>query len=159
MQVNRGNGDGNGDIAGAACSRASGFKSSGQVHPTDPKDEADCEWSISNFPCSLSINMTPHSMKNLAFHSLLGLRWLYSTNSLYLTYIHFLLKNFCKMYFLSLWVERLTFVLSRTVKGARLSDPSMRRVGRPKNSTSRWLGSLQFRVSGHCTKWRIRQFS
>ena len=31
------------------------------------------EWSISNFPCSLTGNITPHSMKSLAFHSLL--RW------------------------------------------------------------------------------------
>ena len=31
------------------------------------------EWSISNFPCSLTRNITSHSMKNLAFHSLL--RW------------------------------------------------------------------------------------
>ena len=28
------------------------------------------EWSMSNFPCSLTRNMTPHSMKNLAFHFL-----------------------------------------------------------------------------------------
>ena len=31
------------------------------------------EWSISNFSCSLTRNITSHSMKNLAFHSLL--RW------------------------------------------------------------------------------------
>ena len=31
------------------------------------------EWSISNFPCSLTSNITSHSMENLAFHSLL--RW------------------------------------------------------------------------------------
>ena len=31
------------------------------------------EWSISKFPCSLTRNITSHSMKNLAFHSLL--RW------------------------------------------------------------------------------------
>ena len=31
------------------------------------------EWSISNFPCSLTRNITLHSMKNLAFHKLL--RW------------------------------------------------------------------------------------
>ena len=30
-------------------------------------------WSISDFPCSLTRNITSHSMKNLAFHSLL--RW------------------------------------------------------------------------------------
>ena len=31
------------------------------------------EWSISNFPCSLTRNITPQSMENLAFHRLL--RW------------------------------------------------------------------------------------
>ena len=31
------------------------------------------EWSIWNFPCTLTRNSTPHSMKNLAFHRLL--RW------------------------------------------------------------------------------------
>ena len=31
------------------------------------------EWSISKFPCSLTRNITSHSIKNLAFHSLL--RW------------------------------------------------------------------------------------
>ena len=31
------------------------------------------EWSMSSFPCSLTRNITPHSMENLAFHSLL--RW------------------------------------------------------------------------------------
>ena len=31
------------------------------------------EWSISNFPCSLTRNITSHSMKNLTFHS--SLRW------------------------------------------------------------------------------------
>ena len=30
------------------------------------------EWSMSKFPCSLTRNMTSHSMKNLTFHSLLG---------------------------------------------------------------------------------------
>ena len=35
------------------------------------------EWSISNFPRSLTRNIPSHSMKNLAFHSLLRLRWLY----------------------------------------------------------------------------------
>ena len=32
------------------------------------------EWSILNFPCSLTRNITPHSMKNVPFHSLL-IRW------------------------------------------------------------------------------------
>ena len=33
----------------------------------------DWEWSMSKFPCSLTRNMTSHSMENLTFHSLL--RW------------------------------------------------------------------------------------
>ena len=37
------------------------------------------EWSISNFPCSLTRNITSHIMKNLAFHSLLR----YSDERLY----------------------------------------------------------------------------
>ena len=32
------------------------------------------EWSISNFSCSLTITIAPHSMENLAFHS--SLRWM-----------------------------------------------------------------------------------
>ena len=32
------------------------------------------EWSMSKFPCSLTRNMTSHSMENLAFHSLLRLK-------------------------------------------------------------------------------------
>ena len=31
------------------------------------------DWSISNFPCSLTRNITPHGMKNVAVHS--ALRW------------------------------------------------------------------------------------
>ena len=52
------------------------------------------EWSISNFPCSLSRNITPHSMKNLAFHSFLRLKMNYTTNQYYLatSLIHFLFK-------------------------------------------------------------------
>ena len=35
------------------------------------------KWSMSNFPCSLTRNITSHSMENLAFHSLLRWGWLY----------------------------------------------------------------------------------
>ena len=49
------------------------------------------EWSISNFPCSLTTNITSHSMKDLAFHSLLRWKMITTTNSHYLTYT-FLLK-------------------------------------------------------------------
>ena len=38
------------------------------------------EWSMSNFPCSLTRNITSHSMKNMAFHACSGERWSY-TNS------------------------------------------------------------------------------
>ena len=49
------------------------------------------EWSIWNFPRSLIRNTTSHSMKNLAFHSLL--RWnMITTKSHYLTYT-FLFKS------------------------------------------------------------------
>ena len=40
------------------------------------------ECSISNFPCSLTRNITSHSMKNLAFHSFSDKRWLYYRFSL-----------------------------------------------------------------------------
>ena len=42
-------------------------------------------WSSSNFPCSFTRNITSHTMKNLAFHSLLR-KDDYPTNSHYLTY-------------------------------------------------------------------------
>ena len=48
---------------------------------------------MSKFPCSLIINITSHSMKNLAFHSLLRLEDNCCTNSHFLTYT-FLLKRF-----------------------------------------------------------------
>ena len=40
------------------------------------------EWSISNFPCSLTRNITPHTVKNMAFHSLSDERWLHYQFSL-----------------------------------------------------------------------------
>ena len=42
--------------------------------------------SISNFSCSLTRNMALHSIKNLAFHSLLRWKSDYTTNSNYLTH-------------------------------------------------------------------------
>ena len=46
----------------------------------------DCGQSTSNFPCSLTRNITSHSMKNVAFHSLLSrMKDDYATNSHYLT--------------------------------------------------------------------------
>ena len=48
------------------------------------------EWSISNFPsCSLTRNITPHSMRNLAFHS--SLRW----KMIILPILTISLINFC----------------------------------------------------------------
>ena len=41
---------------------------------------------MSNFPCSLTSNITPHSMENMAFHSLLRLKMIVLPNSHYLTY-------------------------------------------------------------------------
>ena len=49
------------------------------------------EWSNSNFSCSLTGNITSHSMKNLPFHSLLRLKDEYCTYSHFITYT-FLLK-------------------------------------------------------------------
>ena len=37
-------------------------------------------------PAASPVNITSHSMENLAFHSLVRWRWLECTNSLYLTY-------------------------------------------------------------------------
>ena len=50
------------------------------------------EWSISNFPCSLTRNITSHSMENLAFPSLL--RWKMIIRPILTTsLIHFFLKG------------------------------------------------------------------
>ena len=50
------------------------------------------EWSMSNFPCSLTRNITSHSMKNLAFHTLLRRRMITQT-ILTTSLIHFSLKR------------------------------------------------------------------
>ena len=50
------------------------------------------ERSISNFPCSLTRNITSHSMKYLAFHRLLR-RMITLTISRYLTHVHFSSKG------------------------------------------------------------------
>ena len=47
-----------GDVVLRAC-----FRGAQPCHPE--------EWSISNFPCSLTRNITSHSMKNMNYHSLL----------------------------------------------------------------------------------------
>ena len=68
----------------------------------------DEEWSMSNFPCSLTRNITSHSMENLAFHHLLRLKmikvqmlnlttswyWcMYSMNSDFITRMWYLTFN------------------------------------------------------------------
>ena len=55
------------------------------------------QWSMSNFSCSLSRNITSHSMKNLAFHSLL--RWKLISLPI-LTTSHFSLKGWENILFL-----------------------------------------------------------
>ena len=66
------------------------------------------EWSISNFPCSLTRNIKSHIMKNLAFHSLLW--WMMITLPFLITsFIHFSLKG-CEnvvfeLGFIMLWLE------------------------------------------------------
>ena len=44
------------------------------------------EWSMSNFPCSLTSNITSHTMENSAFHSFTQMQDYYTFNSHYLTY-------------------------------------------------------------------------
>ena len=59
---------------------------SGRMSPWKNAQFHSQEGSISNSPCSFTRNITPHSMKNLAFHSLLRWRMIYTTNSHPLTY-------------------------------------------------------------------------
>ena len=63
-------------------------------------------WSISNFSCSLTINTTSHSMKNSAFHRLLGWKMIRLPNYHFLPYT-FLFKTVGRMYFLNLGVKGL----------------------------------------------------
>ena len=72
---------------------------------------------MSNFPCSLSRNITSHSMENLAFRSLL--RWkMIILPILASSLVQFLFKKVWRMYFLSLGV-----------KGLTISDPSSHWIG------------------------------
>ena len=48
------------------------------------------EWSMSKFPCSLTRNMTSHSMENLTFHSLLRWKVIILQFSLHPSYNRFL---------------------------------------------------------------------
>ena len=64
------------------------------------------EWTISNFFCSLTRNITSHSMKNLAFHSLLIWEDGYTTYSS-LPHLSICLQRVGRMYFLNLGVKGL----------------------------------------------------
>ena len=65
------------------------------------------EWLISNLPCSLTRNITPHNMKNLALHSLLRWKMIILPNS----HFYISLWMFERMYFLNLRVKRLFHLL------------------------------------------------
>ena len=72
------------------------------------------EWSTSNFPCSLTRNITSRSMKNLAFHRLL--RWemiILPILPLPPSYISF--QKVGRMYFLNLGVKGLNVILLRII--------------------------------------------
>ena len=90
------------------------------------------EWSISNFPCSLTRNITSHSMKNLAFHSLLRWKIIILSISYYITYIS---KTIGRMYFLSLGVKRLNLEWRLTWYAADWHG----KVTRPSCQTLPWL--------------------
>ena len=62
------------------------------------------EWSISNFSCSLTRNSTSHSMKNLAFHSLL--RWKVVTLPILTASLIHLSQEVGRMYFFGLGSDR-----------------------------------------------------
>ena len=61
---------------------------------------------MSNFSCSLSRNITSHSMENLTLHFLLRWKMIIITNSHYLTYT-FLIKKVGRMYVWNLGVKGL----------------------------------------------------
>ena len=62
------------------------------VHSQGVRAWKQKKWSIPNFPCSLTINTTTHSMKNLAFHR--SLRWkMIILRILIASLIHFYLKG------------------------------------------------------------------
>ena len=62
------------------------------------------EWSILNFSCNLTRNITSHSIKNLAFHSFLGWKVIMLPT---LTYT-FLFRKVGRLYFLNLGVKGLS---------------------------------------------------
>ena len=58
------------------------------------------EWSMSNFFCSLTRGITPHSMANMVFHSLLG--WKMIMLPILTTFLTHFLLEVGRIYFLSL---------------------------------------------------------
>ena len=62
------------------------------------------KWSISNFSCNLTRNITSHSMEKLTFYILLTWKIDYTTNSHQLN-LYISLKRFGRMYFLSLGMK------------------------------------------------------
>ena len=80
----------------ATCLLEPGLKPSQSLHSQ--------EWSISNFPCSLNINITSHSKENLAFYRLLK-RKVIILPFLTATLIRVSLEKDGRMYFLNLGVK------------------------------------------------------
>ena len=68
---------------------------------------------MSNLPCSLTRNITSHSMKNLAFHHLLRWKWIILQYQFSLPYT-FLFRKVGRMYFFNLGVN-----LNLTGRGRR----------------------------------------
>ena len=68
---------------------------------------------MSNFSCSLSRNITSHSMENLTLHCLLRWKMIIITNSHYLTYT-FLIKKVGRMYVWNLGVNNCQVERERT---------------------------------------------
>ena len=81
------------------------------------------EWSISNFSCILTGNIAPHSMKNLAFHSLL--RWKMIILPILITsLIHFSLGRLGECTFWTWeWKKGLTSSLPRVINFKFLLQP------------------------------------
>ena len=96
------------------------------------------EWSTSDFPCSLSISITWHSMENLAFHSLP--RWkIIILPILATSLIPFSLKVE-RMYFLKLGVKRLIKCI--TISEKIVTDV----IGPFRHSSNVWLAQPTVRL-------------
>ena len=62
------------------------------VRPAHPVVHSQ-EWLISNLPCRLTRNITSHSMKNLAFHSLLRWKMIILPHTFYVTWENVLYEH------------------------------------------------------------------